>query len=545
MEHNYSLKKAKSLFLILVGLLISVVTTSLSPVKYNTVSLRYHPENSFIVGDCNAISPFDCSEIGVGLPVELNFNESEIIDAGFTMVDPPSNRNSADASKADPEVLGLINENLTISNGFLILRGSKGTSDRFSNSQMNALGVGIDVEDSGLLNISTTFLQPDFSATSGNNDQHAGIWFGIDEDHFVKLVIIKNSSGWFSTTQRVQLILENRKNDGTIEIDNISTSSFRVSSLTDKLNLRIQIDPDNLSVKGFYSLNADQEILVQNNNGSGSLTIPQLLIDGKDHDQNPDTAPLSFSGIIASVVSASTNYGYNNKPFDISYDSFSVLQENTQSSDNDIVSFVLEGQIEPAQIDTKNHSVTVIVNSESDLSNLSPDIEISSNAVINPLSGSPNDFSNPFTYTVTAENGTSQKWIVNISTEVKKELNFSSSTLSFSGDSGSSISSQMVMVSASDGSALFSLSEDPDSSDWLVLPASDSSGNYTSGSLEIGIRPNLAEGIYRTTLIAIDQSGLGYGSAELPVELEITPGKALSEFVAHINFQDKGSVAPW
>lgn len=59
-------------------------------------------------------------------------------------------------------------------------------------------------------------------------------------------------------------------------------------------------------------------------------------------------------------------------------------------------------------------TVTATVPFGTNLTTLTPTIAISENATISPLSDTPQDFTNGFTYTVTAENGTTQSWPVTI-----------------------------------------------------------------------------------------------------------------------------------
>jgi len=81
---------------------------------------------------------------------------------------------------------------------------------------------------------------------------------------------------------------------------------------------------------------------------------------------------------------------------------------------NDIVAFSFEQDAEPAEIDTDNHTVNAYVIYGSDISNLTPEIEVSHNATIDPPSGEAQDFSDPVTYTVTAQNEDEQEWLVTV-----------------------------------------------------------------------------------------------------------------------------------
>jgi hypothetical protein len=86
---------------------------------------------------------------------------------------------------------------------------------------------------------------------------------------------------------------------------------------------------------------------------------------------------------------------------------------NDESSENNIISFSLAEQTGPALIDQSNHTVLAEVYSGTDLTQLAPEIEVSSKADVNPESGKVVDFtSGPVVYTVTAEDGSKQNWTV-------------------------------------------------------------------------------------------------------------------------------------
>ncbi len=84
------------------------------------------------------------------------------------------------------------------------------------------------------------------------------------------------------------------------------------------------------------------------------------------------------------------------------------------SDANDIVSFILPGQTDKTIINTLAHTVEVEVAVDTDLTNLVPIITISPDATISPPSAIAQDFSNPVTYTVTAEDGSPQEWTVTV-----------------------------------------------------------------------------------------------------------------------------------
>lgn len=85
------------------------------------------------------------------------------------------------------------------------------------------------------------------------------------------------------------------------------------------------------------------------------------------------------------------------------------------SSENSMVSFQIEinGEIIDARID-QDLNVIAFEAGSFDVSNLTPSITISEGAVVIPATGEPVDFTNPVTYSVTAENGDIREYTVSI-----------------------------------------------------------------------------------------------------------------------------------
>ena len=82
----------------------------------------------------------------------------------------------------------------------------------------------------------------------------------------------------------------------------------------------------------------------------------------------------------------------------------------------DILSFEMVHQVEDAIIDTINHTVEIKVAYDTDVTALTPSYNLSNGATGLPTNETFVDFSNPVTYTVTAEDDvTTQSWIVTVS----------------------------------------------------------------------------------------------------------------------------------
>ncbi|MBO7132564.1 MAG: hypothetical protein J6W06_00185, partial [Bacteroidales bacterium] len=92
----------------------------------------------------------------------------------------------------------------------------------------------------------------------------------------------------------------------------------------------------------------------------------------------------------------------------------SVSKAAGASSANSILSFTFDGQLGESVIDADSHTVTAYAEWYCDISNIIPAITVSPQATINPESGVAQDFTNPVSYTVTAEDVSSQTWTVTV-----------------------------------------------------------------------------------------------------------------------------------
>jgi hypothetical protein len=84
------------------------------------------------------------------------------------------------------------------------------------------------------------------------------------------------------------------------------------------------------------------------------------------------------------------------------------------SSENQIISFNFENPLAVGGIDQINHAVTLTVPPDTDVTKMAPTIQISDNATILPVSNTLEDFTDPVTYTVTAQNGATQSYTVTV-----------------------------------------------------------------------------------------------------------------------------------
>ncbi len=241
---------------------------------------------------CANISPFDCGDVRVALPFALDFDASAggLVDlagvgTGFTMVDAPSARMTDDGPPTDPGIPGYEpgpapggNDpaQIEVTGGALRLSSSKGIMFRTNststntNSQLNTLGVGVDASQT--IEIRTTISADDFASSAGSSSQQGGLWFGLDEDNFAKLVLAKTNS---TTGLKVQLQVEAA--GGAIGAPaaaplQIDTAGF-TGPITEPIELVLRVDPATNTVTGSYQIGAGAIVDVTDTTNT-SLTIP-------------------------------------------------------------------------------------------------------------------------------------------------------------------------------------------------------------------------------------------------------------------------------
>ncbi|TCO06080.1 DUF5018 domain-containing protein, partial [Natronoflexus pectinivorans] len=93
----------------------------------------------------------------------------------------------------------------------------------------------------------------------------------------------------------------------------------------------------------------------------------------------------------------------------------------TLSSDSQITSFTIVDQIGETVIDDESETISITMPFGTDLTNLTPVIEFSENATVDPQSGVAQDFSDPFAYTVTAEDETTKTYLVTVTNAMNSE----------------------------------------------------------------------------------------------------------------------------
>lgn len=237
-------------------------------------------------GWCSNISPLDCSEVLVRFPYQLDFGSDagKIVDAnlvgtGFTMVDPATNG------------AGYLPQNLSVDTqaGTLNVVTTSGIASGSTNSQDNALGVGIDAPDQ-ISVLTTTIVNP--PPGTGKFEQ-AGIWFGIDQDNYVKLIVRSTTKG-----TDIQYLFEQngaQKNALATGVLDLSQSS---------VTLQLRADPATKGITGSYSVDGGDLVRV------GIFRPPGEFFSADGAGIDPRIGTRSFGGIVATHRNAAAPVTY-------------------------------------------------------------------------------------------------------------------------------------------------------------------------------------------------------------------------------------------
>jgi hypothetical protein len=304
---------------------------------------------------CPPLSTLPCDQVTASLPFALQFTGAEggLADGtgtgtGFRMVDRPSaplvTPTFADVPGYEPSRLALNpagSGTLAITTTAGIAYRTNGanttTQTTLTNSQVNALGVGVAAATHDLI-LQTTLLQP---PAGTNNSEQAGLWFGLDEDNFLKLVVVSAGGGNSQFELRREI---NGLSVATGLPDQIRTTALlNLTAATVKLKLVVKrgaaAGADG-TAQGFYTLNNGTEVSL------GTLALPAAYFAGKTYG----SLTASFAGIFASHRRAAT-------PLTYTFDAFSVeaVAPALAFSPESMYFNVTEGQ----NVGTRNFTVNV------------------------------------------------------------------------------------------------------------------------------------------------------------------------------------------
>ncbi|GAA5189614.1 Kelch repeat-containing protein [Ferrimonas gelatinilytica] len=241
-------------------------------------------------GDLCGLTP--CESIRVTLPYRLDFDQASggIEDrlgqgTGFTYLMESSQGGYRPA---------LIDLNTQTER--LTLTTTPGLNFRTTNSQDNALGVGFAGANQ-VAEVSARLVDP--PSGSGNFEQ-AGIWFGYNEDHYVKLVYLSNGS-----SREVEMLYE---------WEGVAQTSQRVGVgdlSNDTLDLTFIVDPNELTLSGRYAINGGSQSEL------ALLNLPPEFFSFDAAGIDPRIGTRTFAGVMASHRNGSAALDYTFEYFEV------------------------------------------------------------------------------------------------------------------------------------------------------------------------------------------------------------------------------------
>lgn len=295
---------------------VSVDAAGLAPGKYTatlTADASGYTSNrmevTLEVTDSDHCSPLPCSEILVDLPYVLDFSQDHgkilagnNIGTGFTYIDQPTN------------ATGYISPHLSVdlaAPGTLEITTTNGIMSEANNSQDNALAVGIDAP-SQITVLKTTLLS--LPAGSGNYEQ-AGLWFGNDEDNYVKLDVISTPKG-----MRIEFLME----VNGLRSSSKATGAQDLANATVALTLRAV--PTDQTIDALYSINGGATTKL------ATFTAPAEFFSFDAAGIDPTIGTRSFGGIYATHRKGSA-------PLVYTFDDYSATGEALPAPDPGPISF--------------------------------------------------------------------------------------------------------------------------------------------------------------------------------------------------------------
>ncbi|MDD9206294.1 hypothetical protein PU560_07410, partial [Georgenia sp. 10Sc9-8] len=215
-------------------------------------------------------SPLAPDAVAAQDPLELEFDGTDggllagnDVDTGFTMVQP----SSEGGEYYVPELMEVADGQLTITPTQGIAYLQPGETGGSPNAQDNTLGVGVDATDTNLR--FTTSLNSPADATGY---AQAGLWFGPDEDNYVKLALI----GSGDIGRQIQL---SREVDGVTDTsasggDQATITTDQASVEDGPVTLTLDVNTITGTITGYYQLTGGEQELL------GTVDLPESFVDG-------------------------------------------------------------------------------------------------------------------------------------------------------------------------------------------------------------------------------------------------------------------------
>ena len=244
-------------------------------------------------------------------------------------------------------------------------------------------------------------------------------------------VTTNEGSGYFASTMNVynNTIYKNgwRGTWSGISIENTSSNDAQELRRIFRNNISAQNSGDNISVNSgaLYTHSNNTWDLPVTVTDADFKYIPatrteavSLLETGRKSDGSlPDLGDFLKLAEGSDLIDTGVDVGlpYTGSAPDLGFAEYAEVGASTAT---DILTFTFTEQTGAATINATLHTVSIEVEWDADVTDLTPTITVSSGATIDPLSGVSQDFTSPVVYTVTAEDTvTEQEWTVTVTQE--------------------------------------------------------------------------------------------------------------------------------
>ncbi len=205
------------------------------------------------------------------------------------------------------------------------------------------------------------------------------------------------------------------------------------------------------------------------------------------------------------------------------------------STEKDILTFTIAGQVS-STIDAVAGTVTVVMPFGTNVTSLTPTITVSQYATINPASGVAQDFTNPVSYTVTAQDNSTKTWTVTVTVQdipLTKIYSIQYTTAP-SGDSPlklQQVRTKGVVTAVKTGSTTFNMWLQDSAKAWngvYVYGVNNSLGTIAQGD-SVEVIGTVDEYNNLTEIKSVSYLNKINSGNTLPTPVDVTPAQAASE----------------
>ncbi len=278
-------------------------------------------------------------------------------------------------------------------------------------------------------------------------------------------------------------------------------------------------------ITGFYINGQVGETEIDDNEGTIAILMPYgtnltSLTPTIELSENATVVPASgveqnFTSSVTYTVTAEDG---------VTVKEYSVKVSHAANTEALITGFYINGQVGETEIDDNEGTIAILMPYGTNLTSLTPTIELSENATVVPASGVEQNFTSSVTYTVTAEDGVTVK---EYSVKVSHAANTEALITKFSiegqtGDTEINHNEGTIYVLASYGADLTKLIPEIELSDnATVVPASGIEQDFSSPvSYTVTAEDGIAMQEY---IVIVEQGEFVYLSKEKEIQIQVYP----------------------